>query len=523
MIGDTIVALASAQGASERAVIRLSGPRAFEAAARVFAPALSRARGQQRGSVRLSVVARALTPAEESPAATDSPATGSPQTGSPASASSPVESPSAELEAIALTMPGPRSFTGEDIVELHVPGSPLLVRLLQEQLVRDGRAAGVREALPGEFTARACRNGRMDLAQVEGLLLLLHASDRREAAAAVQWLRGGLSDEVADVRRQLQDQLALLEVGLDFDEDDTGAVPTGQWRDPLLPLEQKLDQLVRSLPIASPGGELLLVGHANAGKSSLANALAGREQALVADVAGTTRDLLQIRVPLGPPAAAGATSADAAAREPGPTDGTGGAMRLWDAPGDLDDPGAADRSALALRERLAGRAAALLVVLDATNPRIPEFAYRSPLPWWGVVFSKCDLLPGAGEGGHPHGAALQHRLPAAACARLPSPSGRVFATSATTGDGLPALREAFLALGGGGGTNSGGVDAGAPLRSALQAAHAALTESLRAAKIAPELAAVELQAALRALDGIGGSHSPEQLLDRIYGRFCLGK
>lgn len=440
MIGDTIVALATPSGPGERAVIRLSGPQAFAAAGRCFVGALPNERAQVEGQVELL--------------------------GHP-------------VPVLALTMVAPRTFTGEDVVELHLPGSPVLVRSLQERLLEDGKARGVREALPGEFTARACENGRMDLAQAEGLLMLLHAQDRQQALGAVQWLQGGFADAVQDVRKRLQDILALLEVGFDFDDDDTGAVPTELWLEPLSPLGERMQDLLRSLPTAAPGGEILLVGRANAGKSSLVNALSGTDELLVADHAGTTRDLLRVEV--------------------------APSVFLWDAPGDLTSPTAADDAALELRDRLAGRAAGLLVVLDATDVHVPEMALASPMPWFGVVFTKCDLSRAPAS------------IPEAAHARLPGPD-RVFATSSATGEGLEQLRAA-LQNGAGGST----VDAGAPLRNALQAALDAVQRAVDAASMAPELAAAELQDALRAIDGIAGEHSPEQLLDRIYGRFCLGK
>ena len=440
MIGDTIVAVATAAGPSARAALRISGPRAFELAGRVFEPPLPRARAQVDGHVAVS---------------------------------------GREVEAYALTMVAPRSFTGEDVVELHVPGSQLLARQLQERMLAQGDVQGAREALPGEFTARACQNGRLSLAQAEGLLLLLHAQDRREAEAAVQWLHGGLAKAARELRSELQDLLALLEVGLDFDDQDTGAVAPALWREPMPGLAERLDALLASLPVSAPGGELLLVGAANAGKSSLANALAGAEQALVADLAGTTRDLLRVEVAPG--------------------------VHVWDAPGDLVDPSGADAAALQLRERLAGRAAGLLLVLDATAPEVPPMALRSPTPWFGVVWTKCDLVPSPPAlGGEVRG-------------RLPH-ERRVFVTSAQDQRGVEALREAIAA-----GAGSGAADAGGPLRTALQRCREGLGRAIDAAAMGPEVVAVELQAALAALDGVAGEHSPEHLLDRIYGRFCLGK
>ncbi|HEU4418155.1 MAG TPA: GTPase [Planctomycetota bacterium] len=439
MLGDTIVALASAAGAAERAVLRISGPRAREVAARVFEPALPAARAQCRGRVRVR---------------------------------------DGFVDAMALVMVGPASFTGEDTVELHVPGGPLLVQLLQDTMLHDGAALGVRQALPGEFTARACQNGRLDLLQAEGVLLLLHAADQQGAAAAVQWLEGGLSAAVRDVRSALQDVLATLEAGLDFTDGETGEVPAASWRVPLAQVAARLGELLQALPAAAPGGEVLLLGRANAGKSSLANAMANRTVALVDATPGTTRDLLRIEIAPG--------------------------VALWDAPGDLENPAAMDQAALALRERLSGRAVAALCVLDASDPVAPAMALQTSLPWLAVVWTKCDLAPAP-------------PLPPAVAARL-SPAVPVFATSAAARTGLEPLRALLQRC-----ARGSVVDAGGPVRQALRAARAAVLRVEALADRETELAAVELQQALRALDGFVGTHSPEQLLDRIYGRFCLGK
>lgn len=437
MLGDTIVARASAAGGSERAIVRISGPQARAVAASVFTPELPPVRACVEGTV----LVRGRT-----------------------------------VPAMALCMPAPRSFTGEDVVELHVPGSMLLVQHLLDRMLWDGAARGVRLALPGEFTARAAQHGRLSPGSVEGLLMLLHAGDEREAAAALSWLRGGAVAEVVALRSRLQDVLALLEVGLDFSDGETGEVPRAAWQVPLRDVHERLRALAAALPGAAPGGEVLLLGRANAGKSSLANALAGREAALVDAAPGTTRDLLRIELP-------------------------GGGV-LWDAPGDLDDPLAADAAALAMRQRLGGGATGLLVVLDASDPHVPPSALASPLPWLGVAWTKCDL-------------AAVPPLPAAIAATRPDVP--VFATSARTGSGLGDLRASLART-----AHAGVVDVGGPLRHALQGATSAIARVL-AADPDPELAAVDLQAALRALADLAGESSAEHLLDRIYGRFCLGK
>jgi len=438
MLGDTIVARASAAGASERAVVRVSGPAARAAAQRVFAPELPARRATVAG--RIAVAGGAVP-------------------------------------ALALVMPGPASFTGEDVVELHVPGGMALVEALLAALLVDGAAAGVRMALPGEFTARAVQRGKLAPAAAEGLLLLLHAEDARAAAAAQAWLSGAAAAEALQLRGGLQDALALLEAGLDFDDDDAGAVPDAAWRAPLAALRPRLCALADALPPARLGGEALLLGASNAGKSSLANALAGADAALVSAVPGTTRDLLRIALP--------------------------GGGALWDAPGDLAVPAAVDAAALALRDRVGGAAAGCLWVLDAAQPLAPQSALLRALPCLGVVWTKCDL-------------AAPPLLPAELAAQAPA-GVPTFATSARSGAGLAALR-AHLARA----ATAGVVDAGGPLRAALGSALAALDRALAAAA-GPELVAVDLQAALRSLDAIGGIHTPEDLLDRIYARFCLGK
>ncbi|MBK8100132.1 MAG: 50S ribosome-binding GTPase [Planctomycetes bacterium] len=426
MLGDTIVALASPPGPGARAILRLSGPAAVAAVAGVFAPPPGRVRGVVDGLVRWR---------------------------------------DAAVPAFAMVMPGPGSFTGEDVVELHVPGSPLLVELLLQAIVGSEPELGIRRALPGEFTRRAFDHGRLDLAQAEGVLRLVHAESMADAAAGLSWLHGGLAAAVAALRGELQDALATIESGLDFTDDETGAVHAADWQPKLQAARARAAALLAALPAATSGGELLLAGAANAGKSALVNALAGRTAVLVDGTAGTTRDLLRVEI--------------------------GDGVVLWDAPGDLEQPAAIDRVALDLRNRLGGRGAAALLVIDPERPHVS----LPPLPVVAVIWTKAD-----------------RGVPAPA---VELPAVPQFVVSATTGAGLAPLR-AFLRD-----QCTGGPVPGSPIRACLAAVAAAL--SAAAVRMAPELAAVDLQGALAALDGIAGHHSPEDLLDRIFGRFCLGK
>lgn len=432
MSATTIYAIASPPGPSPRAVLRLSGPSARAAAELVFAPALPAVRAQVEGHVRVR---------------------------------------HGSVRALALVMPGPHSYTGEDTVELHVPGSPLLLGELTAALAQHAGPLALAPAAPGEFTRRAFVHGRIDLAQAEGVLLLIHGEAEDVRRLGMQWLQGGLSQAIANIRSDLQDASALVAAGLDFTEGETGEVPDPLWRAPLVRGIERLEQVLAELPAALPSGEVLLLGAANAGKSSLCNALAGRDAVLVDSVPGTTRDLVRVELARG--------------------------VALWDAPGDLAAPADADRAALQLRDRLGQRAACALLVLDPAAPHVP----RTGLPLLAVVSTKHDL----------HGFDnADHRLPPD-CAQVPR-----FAVSARTGVGIAALREFLLARGA-----AGAGAACAPLRERLQQACAAARSALSAPM--GELVGADLAFALQELGAIDGSHSPEDLLDRIFGRFCLGK
>lgn len=437
VFGDTIYAVASPPGDGVRAVLRLSGPAARAAAAAVFVPPPPSQRCCTEGV--LTVL-------------------------------------SARLPAFALSMPAPHSYTGEEVVELHVPGSPLLCAELAQAMVA-AIGSGLRQARPGEFTARALEHGKLDFAQAEGVLMLIHGDSAHASALGAAWLGGGLSAAVAAIRERLRDALALVEAGLDFAPEETGSVPAAAWAAALPTVARDLAHLQQAVPAAAVGGEVLLLGRSNAGKSSLANALAGRDAALVAASPGTTRDLLRIDI--------------------------GGGAAVFDAPGDLEAPGALDRRALWLRNAQGATAAALVHVVDPADPApLPA----SPLPVLAVVLTKADRwAPG-----------LAPPLPAL-------PAVPRFVTSARTGAGVPELRRFLQAH-----SRRGASDAGAPLRQALGECAAAVTRAA-AAQAAPELASVDLQAALHALqriDGRGaaaGTADAESLLDRIHARFCLGK
>ncbi len=440
MLGDTIFAIASPPGTGTRGIIRLSGPAAFEVAERVTRSSLPRQRASCE--TELTVLGQAVT-------------------------------------CLVLTMPGPRSFTGEHCVELHLPGSPLLLEKVQADL-----REAARDALPGEFTRRAYEHGRLDLAEAEAVLDLIHASTREEQRHAVHVLRGGLACAVDNCRARLQDALALLESGLDFTEGETGDVDPDLWLPTLEAVYSEIEALLGSIPPTRVGGDLLLLGATNAGKSALCNALARRDLVLVSAVPGTTRDVLSIEL---------------------------GAIRLLDAPGDLPELAnpavnpahrAIDHAAVALRDRVAEGVGAVAVVLHLSDPRLPA----TELPVAMLVFTKADLCADS--------AAVMARYLAA------WPEAERYLVSSQTGQGIEALREDLMkrpALG----PMSGGQRVSDRLRESLAPLARAMSGG-QSGQLA-ELIALELQVVLQALDAVHGRSSPEDLLDRIFSRFCLGK
>lgn len=378
--------------------------------------------------------------------------------------------------ATLLWMPGPRSFTREDVAEFHLSGSPILLQLALERLL----ALGARLAEPGEFTRRAFENGRIDLASAEGILELIEASDRDERRAATALLLGGLSRRIQTLRDELEDLRALCEASLDFDSDDTGHVESSELDARFASIHDKLEEALqwesrRARKLGYP--RVVLAGAPNAGKSSLFNALTS-EAAIVTAQAGTTRDVLRATWKLGE-----------------------FACELFDTAGRESATGELEREAQARAEEADASAELTLWVVDATRPVWAPENFEGLL-----VLNKIDASE-AHEG--PPGAAR---------------------VSAQTGAGLDELSRRvgeILGLGGENPTSAGRGDRELSVRH-RRSLVAALEELARARRgwedgFPLEIFAEGLREATLALDGIAGLTTPEDLLDRIFGRFCLGK
>jgi len=402
-------------------------------------------------------------------------------------------------QGLALYFPGPRSYTGEDVLELSAHGSPMALRLLLGRCV----ALGARLARPGEFTQRAFLNGKLDLAQAEGVADLIEAATATAARAAARSLSGEFSNEIRALVDALIELRMYTEATLDFPEEDVEFVRAADVRGRVSAI---LAQVTGVLARAKQGALLrdglavVLVGRPNVGKSSLMNQLAGDAVAIVTPIAGTTRDAVQSQIEVqGIPL----TIIDTAGLRP--TDDpieTLGIERTW---------AAVERADLALvlmdaaaGGRIAEADAAILAQMPAALPRI-------------VVHNKIDLA------GHP---------PAVVARAGPATGGESARTehhvflSAKTGAGIELLRQEILRIAGAHEDMEGAFLARARHLVALRDAAGYLDAAARhagAAKPALELLAEDLRAAHTALATITGEFTPDDLLGVIFSRFCIGK
>lgn len=426
---NTVYALASAQGRAGVAVIRISGPRAFSVAEGLCG-ALPPVR---QAAVRRLVDAGDLLD-----------------------------------EALVLRFSAPHSFTGEDIVELHLHGSIAVVQRVLSALEKSNQA---RLAGAGEFTRRALENERLDLAQVEGLADLIDAETEAQRRQAVRVLSGALGEKVELWRSQLIRSAALLEATIDFaDEEvpvDVSPEVTGLLDNVLSDLSQEIDGSHVAERIQA-GFEVAIVGPPNVGKSTLLNRLAGRDAAITSEVAGTTRDVIEVRMDLG-----------------------GLAVTVLDTAGLRD--GADEIEAIGI-ERAMQRAADadLRVFLATEQDRLPLEPQVDDI----VLVPKVDLLEGDQEG-----------------------------ISGKTGTGVNELIQHIQGVLGNR-ASFAGLATRARHREAMIRARTDIEKAAAIVVQGPDLydiAAEELRLGIRVLETLVGRIDVENLLDEIFASFCLGK
>lgn len=364
--------------------------------------------------------------------------------------------------ALVLRFPGPNSATGEDLVEFHLHGGRSVVAAVLAAL---GRIDGLRPAAPGEFTRRAFENGRIDLAEAEGLADLLAAETQSQRRAALALAGGALSRRVEEWQSGILGLAARLEAALDFsDEGDVGDDLPAGWAEELARIGGEIGAMLARPPVERlrEGVRVVIAGPPNAGKSSLLNALTGREAAIVTEIAGTTRDVLEAPTAIG-----------------------GAPFLLVDTAGLRESADAVETIGVA-RARASVEAADLVLWLGPPG-EAPPGAVR--------VHAKADL--GAAD-------------PAAD-----------IAVSARTGDGLDALIALLLDCARDMLPAEGEVALNVRHRGALAEAETALAEAGAASD--PLIAAEALRQARLALDRVTGRAGVEDMLDALFGRFCIGK
>jgi tRNA modification GTPase len=420
-------------------------------------------------------------------------------------------------QGLALFFPAPASFTGEDVFELQAHGGPVVLALLVQRclqaaeqidpLTQQPRLARLRVAEPGEFTRRAFLNDKIDLAQAEAIADLIDASTEAAARSAARSLSGAFSSQVQALLEQLVHLRMLVEATLDFPEEDIDFIEQADARGQLRALQQRLAEVSQRATqgaLLREGMQVVIAGQPNAGKSSLLNALAGAELAIVTPIAGTTRDkvsqLIQIEgVPLHVVDTAGlrdAQSADQVERI--------GMERAWEAIAgadaviflhDLPRAFGHDEPSQTYRQSDEQIAAGLAEQLP---PGVPVLQ----------VFNKIDE------------ANLQ------ALAAVQSVDAQALLISAKTGEGLEGLRQALLKTVGWQAGAEGLFIARQRHLDALQAVQARLADAqqqLAAPLPALDLLAEDLRQAQQALGQITGEFTPDDLLGEIFSKFCIGK
>ena len=471
---DTIAAVASAPGGAARGIVRLSGPQVQACLAGFFQPT----------SPWCLITSRSL-PSSQSLSRGPRAESGSARLiGIPAS-----------LPCTVYLWPSPRSYTRQPSAEVHTLGSPPLL----EALLRTACAHGARPALPGEFTLRAFLAGRLDLTQAEAVLGVVDAADPRELDVALAQMAGGLAGSLHRVRDELLDLLAQIEAGLDFVEEDIEFVAATEVERCLAAASATVSELLGRMSTrdaTSDAVRAVLVGSPNVGKSSLFNALVGDSAAIVSEAAGTTRDFLIGQVNLD-----------------------GITCRLIDTAGidpEMRDQAKENETAIdATAQRFAAEqhqaAHVCVLCLDASrglNDWERAELLRGAPEQMVVALTKCD---------RPRG--IEH---------LPELPAEAIATSSLTGQGIEALRrrlrETVIAA-------ARHADADVVGATALRC-HDSLRRTAVALEQArqmvqrregEELVASEIRLALDELGQVSGAVYNDDVLDRIFSRFCIGK
>ena len=435
-------------------------------------------------------------------------------------------------QGLAIHFPAPHSYTGEDVLELQAHGGPVVLQLLLARCLEAGKAMRLRVATPGEFTERAFLNNKIDLAQAEAIADLIDASTEAAARSASRSLAGVFSREVHSLRDALIHLRMLVEATLDFPEEEIDHLTRGNARGQLLNLQHTAAQLLNKTQqgaLLREGIKVVIAGQPNAGKSSLLNALAGAELAIVTPIAGTTRDKVQQTiqidgVPLHIIDTAGLRdSSDEVERI--------GIARTWDeiqgadAVIHLHDLAATAHPDTAVQTKAADALLAETIGLKVSK-NIPVVQIWNKLDAVAAHGTLPAPLSGLAQSqsGLPGKPAVDQTPQATQTAQ--APTSHSITISAKTGQGIEQLRKKLLDIAGWQSAPEGVFIARARHVQALKAvqAHLELAAQHLAAKVQSlDLMAEELRLAQNALGSITGEFSADDLLGEIFTRFCIGK
>ena len=453
---DTIAAIATPPGEGGLAVVRISGLDAEKIAREIFIRPQSR-----NGTLRSHTLYHG--------------AIADPKDGQ-------------SIDEVLLTiMRKPRSYTGEDIVEVHCHGGNFLVRQILALIL----TRGARQAEPGEFTKRAFLNGRVDLAQAEAVLDLIRARTVKGAQLALNQASGELSKHVAELRQELLEILVQVEAAIDFPEEEIELLQRQR-------LIEKITALVENITTISgtyewgrlfrEGAKVCICGRPNVGKSSLLNSLLGTDRVIVTPIPGTTRDVIEESLTLG-----------------------GLPIVIWDTAGIRESQDPVERLGVELSRQHLEKADAVVLVLDGSVALTPEdeALLQITRAKKGVIaLNKSDL---------PLGMDLQ--------SLTHSPTTRVMTTSAKTGIGIAALKNDLRELILGCAIEPAITITNLRHHSELVRSADGLTRAIDTLTdgFAPEFAAIDLNDAREALEEIIGMVSNDDILERIFKDFCIGK
>lgn len=455
---DTIAASATPFGVSGIAIIRISGPDALNIIRRIFKPSDKRCSWLSHRLYHGDLVS--------------------------------ADGKTVLDEVLISCMRKPRSFTGEDVVEINCHGNPLLIEFILTQL----QALGCRLARPGEFSERAFLNNRLDLSQAEALSAMMSARTAKAFSMGLAQLKGSLSREIEDLRRLLIEGLAQLEAAIDFAEDTENekiSVIPPQINQAL----EKTQNLFSSYGSARPyteGVNAIITGKPNVGKSSLLNMLTGRKKSIVTDMPGTTRDLITDAIQIG-----------------------GFTVRLTDTAGIREPQNAIEREGISLVWESIADADVIIIMLDVSQNISDEDKMIIKKNQSGKIIAAVNKID------------LPHALDTNEIKAIFPSDTSILEISAKTGAGLEELKKTILGL---------SVSAERPetdeamiinLRHKL-AVERALGNIQTALKsltvgLSPEFAAFDLREAIDHLDEITGRKISDEILDKIFSSFCIGK